>query len=151
MRIEVSDVPSESERLAILDGLAAFNAASGYPGDMKPIAVLLKDDEGEIVGGMWGKTVYDWMFVEYLVVPEALRGQDLGSRLMRRGRGDRHRARLRRIVADHLFLPGAKFLRRARLSGIRGAAAVAARECPIVHAQGSHRRWHRRSGLNVPA
>jgi GNAT superfamily N-acetyltransferase len=40
------------------------------------------DDVGRIVGGLWGKTVYDWLFVDYLVVPSSMRGCNLGSELM---------------------------------------------------------------------
>ena len=81
--VVVSDAPDPADRAAILDGLSAFNAASGYPADMLPVAVLLKDGAGATVGGLWGKTVYDWLFIEFLVVPDALRGHDLGTRLMR--------------------------------------------------------------------
>jgi GNAT superfamily N-acetyltransferase len=81
--IELCEAPGEAERWAILTALSAFNADQGYPADMLPVAVLLKDAGGQIVGGLWGKTVYDWMFVEFLVVPNAFRGHDFGSRLMR--------------------------------------------------------------------
>ena len=38
---------------------------------MLPVAVLLKAiAAGQTIGGLWGKTVYDWMFVEFLVVPD---------------------------------------------------------------------------------
>jgi len=37
-----------------------------------------------MVGGLWGRTAYDWLFVELLVVPESLRGRGLGSELMKR-------------------------------------------------------------------
>jgi hypothetical protein len=57
--IVVSDHPSDDERSAILGALSEFNAAKGYPADMLPVAILLKDADGEIVGGLWGKTVYD--------------------------------------------------------------------------------------------
>lgn len=80
--LEVSAAPTESERAAIFGLLAEFNASAGYPGDMTPLSILLRDAAGEIIGGLWGKTVYDWMFVEYLIVPEALRGHNFGNRLM---------------------------------------------------------------------
>ena len=35
-----------------------------------------------MAGGLWGKTVYGWLFVEYLAVPPALRGKGIGRRLM---------------------------------------------------------------------
>ncbi len=74
--------PTDAIRDAILKPLADFNAENGYPADPKLIAFTLTNDEGEIIGGLWGKTVYDWLFVDYLVVPASLRGQNLGARLM---------------------------------------------------------------------
>ena len=81
--IEVSEDAVDADRTAILGALAAFNTDHGYPADMLPVAVLLKDSQGQTIGGLWGKTLYDWMFVEFLVVPEAMRGHDFGTSLMR--------------------------------------------------------------------
>ena len=81
MHFELRD-PTEAVRDAILAPLTDFNAASGYPADPQSIAIALSDDSGTIVGGLWGKTVYDWLFVEYLVVPEHLRGGGIGAKLM---------------------------------------------------------------------
>ncbi len=83
----ICDEPTEADRLAILHRLAAFNAENGYPGNPQPVALLLKDDAGEVIGGLWGRTVYDWLFVDYLIVPEAMRGRDLGSKLLRAAEG----------------------------------------------------------------
>jgi GNAT superfamily N-acetyltransferase len=74
--------PSDEVREAILGGLAEFNAANGYDADLEHVALVVREG-GEIAGGLWGKTVYGWLFVEYLIVPEHLRGRDLGSELMR--------------------------------------------------------------------
>ena len=37
-----------------------------------------------MIGGLWGRTVYDWLFVELLFVPDALRGRGVGSEVMKR-------------------------------------------------------------------
>lgn len=84
VQMSVCDAPTDAVRAAILAALAAFNAESGYPGDARPLALTLTDQAGAIVGGLWGKTVYDWLFVDYLVVPTALRGQGLGRSLLAR-------------------------------------------------------------------
>lgn len=34
-------------------------------------------------GGLWGITSYGWLYIQMLVVPEALRGQGVGARLVR--------------------------------------------------------------------
>lgn len=80
-RIIVPDRPEPEHRAAILVPLGAFNAQSGYPVDTATVAVLL-DEGGRTVGGLWGQTSFGWLFVEYLAVPESMRGQDLGSALM---------------------------------------------------------------------
>ena len=71
--ITICDTPTDAIRDAILGPLADFNAQNGYPADPQPIAITLTDDKGEVVGGLWGKTVYDWLFVDYLVVPTSMR------------------------------------------------------------------------------
>lgn len=80
--IIICDTPTDADRDAILAPLATFNADNGYPADSRPVALLLNDEGGNTVGGLWGRTVYDWLFVDYLVVPESMRGRDLGTQLM---------------------------------------------------------------------
>ena len=81
-QIVVPDEPSAGQRQAIVDPLSGFNAQHGFPPDSRTVAVLLNDDDGVVVGGLWGKTGYGWLFVEFLAVPEKLRGQSLGAQLM---------------------------------------------------------------------
>lgn len=81
-RIDVPEAPTLAEREAVLGPLAAFNAASGYPGEARPVAALIRDGAGTVIGGLWGRTGYDWLFVEFLVVPDELRGLGLGTKLM---------------------------------------------------------------------
>lgn len=80
--LTICDSPTDAIRDAVAGPLGYFNAENGYPPDRQTVAITLADEEGQIVGGLWGKTVYDWLFVEFLVVPASLRGRDLGSRLM---------------------------------------------------------------------
>lgn len=80
--LTICDSPTDAVRDAIASSLGQFNAENGFPPDRQTVAITLADDDGRIVGGLWGKTVYDWLFVEFLIVPASLRGRDLGSRLM---------------------------------------------------------------------
>ena len=74
--------PTPSDREAIRGLLADFNAQNGYPVDTKQLAVLLADETGQTIGGLWGQTGLQWLYVEFLIVPDCLRGQDYGSMLM---------------------------------------------------------------------
>jgi GNAT superfamily N-acetyltransferase len=95
--ISVPQRPSEAIRAALFDRLLSFNDATAGDADDAPLAVVLEDAPGRgLIGGLWGETYYGWLFVELLFVPEALRGQGLGARLLAeaeriaRGRGCHH-------------------------------------------------------------
>lgn len=80
--IVVPEQPGPEHRDAVVVPLTDFNARSGYPVDTEPVAVLLNDDQGRTIGGLWGRTSFGWLYVEFLVVPESLRGRSYGSMLM---------------------------------------------------------------------
>ena len=81
-RIAVEEDASNELRQAIVDQLGEFNAANGYPPDARTVALTVRDNAGKMVGALWGKTVYGWLFVEFLIVDEEVRGHDFGARLM---------------------------------------------------------------------
>jgi GNAT superfamily N-acetyltransferase len=80
--IEIIPDPAPEHRAAIRAGLLEFNAAHVPDTSVQPVAIAIRDEAGEIVGGLWAVVVFDWMNVELLFVPEAKRGQDLGTRLL---------------------------------------------------------------------
>lgn len=75
--------PTDADRDAVLAVLVAYNATHAPPIRREPLALLVKDDMDAVIGGLWGRSGYDWLFVEYLAVPETLRGQSVGTALMR--------------------------------------------------------------------
>lgn len=87
--IVVTDTPDPRDREAILEPLAAYNSAVYGPSGAKPLAVLLRDPEtGETQGGLWARSIFDWLYVELLFVPEEMRGQGVGADLMRRAESE---------------------------------------------------------------
>ncbi len=89
--IRTTDVPDDATRAAIVGPLAAYNRAQAGRYDARPLIIAI-EDAGAVVGGLWGRTAYDWLFVELLFVPEPLRRQGVGSDLMKRAE-DEARAR----------------------------------------------------------
>lgn len=81
MQIEVVTAPSVSDREIILDGLLAFIRAETGQVPV-PLAVLVRDEAGVVVGGLTGRTTAAWLYVELFWLPEALRGTGLGTRVM---------------------------------------------------------------------
>ncbi|MDJ0389103.1 GNAT family N-acetyltransferase [Roseomonas sp. E05] len=84
IELVAADSPTPEDRAAIIAALTRFNESQVGPSNMQPLVLLLRDAAGATVGGLWGRTSYDWMFIELLAVPEALRGKSFGTRLMRR-------------------------------------------------------------------
>ena len=82
--IEMTDTVDETVRNAIVRALIAYNALQTGISDHRPLIVVLRDEQGEVVGGLWGRTGYSWLYVELLVVPESLRGKRIGSELLSR-------------------------------------------------------------------
>lgn len=77
--------PHPETRAAILDGLIAYNGqkTENRFGSPRTIALALKDPEtGLSVGGLTARVSYSRMFIELLFIPEHLRGQGLGEKLM---------------------------------------------------------------------
>jgi GNAT superfamily N-acetyltransferase len=81
-RITVVDEPGEAERAAVLEALHAHNSEAGPPTEIRPVAILVNDDDGKPVGGLYGRMFYDWLFIEYLAIPREMRGRDIGTALM---------------------------------------------------------------------
>jgi GNAT superfamily N-acetyltransferase len=82
LRVTIPDNPSEAHREAILAPLRAYNISRAGDPRIRPIALLLTDEHGHHVGGLWGRFAYDWLFIELLAVPEAYRGGRYGTALM---------------------------------------------------------------------
>lgn len=82
-RIELTSQPTEEDYLAILTPLRAYNVSRAGDAGAEKFALLVRDeDTHEVLGGLYGKLLYRWMFIELLAVPEQTRGQGTGSRLM---------------------------------------------------------------------
>lgn len=87
--IVLDEAPDPAARDAILRPLIASNVARAGPHGLHALALLIKDPHtAEVLGGLWGRTSYGWLFVELLFVPESLRGSGLGASLMRRAEAE---------------------------------------------------------------
>jgi len=59
----------------------AYNEAAGGPSRHELLAVTVRDGAGAVVGGLWGRTGYGFLFVELLALGAA-KGQGLGRTVM---------------------------------------------------------------------
>ena len=81
-RVELVAEPRWDDRAAISRALdTLYDAEVGRPSGWEPLCTLVRDGDA-VRGGLWGTTYWGWLQVEMLFVPEALRGQGLGGRLL---------------------------------------------------------------------
>lgn len=84
VEIHFSENATEEERLGILTPLLTHNLAKGGDDGHETFALLLRDpDSNEVIGGLYGKVSYRWLLIDLVSVPESMRGQGIGERLMR--------------------------------------------------------------------
>ena len=89
MQIVEETAPDAEKRELIIQHLRAYNLAAipTLESDTAYHALYVMDDGGEIAGGLWARRVFDWVLIELVFVPEALRGQHVGAALMARIEG----------------------------------------------------------------
>src|SRR3954462_12617578 len=73
--------PDAEIRAKILQPLAAYNESAAGPAHWGLLALTVRDPDGKIVGGLWGRTGYGFLFVELLALGPA-KGQGLGRELI---------------------------------------------------------------------
>lgn len=97
--IEISEQDYESVE-EFKDGIInSFAEARGQPFGWGQFAFEALDN-GERVGVVMGYWLYDWLYVEYLAVTEASRGEGVGSRLLERAEAYAQELSLKGVALD---------------------------------------------------
>lgn len=85
MKIELKLDPEAAEIDAVRAPLSAHAEQARPGGNYQSVGLLIRDPEsGEVVGGLTGYALYQWLFVQFLAVPDSLRGRGYGRELMQR-------------------------------------------------------------------
>jgi GNAT superfamily N-acetyltransferase len=80
-RVALEAAPDQALGRAIQTKLAAYNTEMAGPGDSGVVAVSRRGPDGDIVGGLWGRAGYGFLFVELLTTGPAS-GLGLGRAMM---------------------------------------------------------------------
>lgn len=84
MNLTLHTDPDPAIRARLFAMLDRYNdEASQRPEPVRHLTIPLRDAAGAIEGGLVGISYYDWLLVEMLFVPQALRGHGIGRQLMR--------------------------------------------------------------------
>jgi len=80
--ISLTAEPTAAELATIGEGLTAFNEQDVGPANRTPLAVLAWNQAGTTVGGISGYTAWGWLYIQWLWLDEAHRGQGLAGKLL---------------------------------------------------------------------
>ena len=90
--IALTDAPPATLRDELGKGLRAFNIELLGPIDGAPLAITIRSKkDGNLIGGLYGRTGFRRLFVEKLFIPETLRGKGLGSKLLQQAEAEAKR------------------------------------------------------------
>ena len=80
--IRLESITSEDDRRKVMDGLLAHNKAQTGDINYENLNFVLRDANGEVVGGLLGEVYWGWLHVDILWVDERFRKGGLGQKLM---------------------------------------------------------------------
>ncbi|XUY26032.1 GNAT family N-acetyltransferase [Agrobacterium sp. rho-8.1] len=80
--ITISNAADKDSEAAVFTALKAYNLARFGPSDWQELVISLRDEDGKVIGGLCGHTARSWLYTRLLFVPEDMRGQGLGARLL---------------------------------------------------------------------
>jgi ribosomal protein S18 acetylase RimI-like enzyme len=81
-QIVISEKATPEDLAAITAPLITYNRQNAPDPNFQNLALLVQNPDGNTIGGLWGRSGYDWLFIDYLAVPEELRRSGIGRSLM---------------------------------------------------------------------
>ena len=105
----LTDAPDDDERAVIMDGLRTYNEVQAGGSDARSLAILVRNAEtNKVVGGLLGRTYLGLLTVERFFLPEDLRRDRLGSRILDMAEEEGRRRGCTRAVLStlHFQAPG---------------------------------------------
>ncbi len=84
MNFKITDEIKKEDEQAVFEGLLEYNLARIEDKNPRDLGVYLQDDNGEIYAGLIGDTHGNWLTIKFLWVSEKLRGQSIGSRILKK-------------------------------------------------------------------
>jgi GNAT superfamily N-acetyltransferase len=109
IRFIPTDSPASGTFQALVQLLDASSRSLIGPAQPRLLVIPIRGDHGTIAGGFWGATMFEWLHVGLLFVPEYLRGQGVGSALMATAESEAKKRGCRGAFVDTFSFQAAPF------------------------------------------
>jgi len=107
-----TDSPIPGTFQALVQLLDASSRSLIGPAQPRLLVIPIHDDNGVVAGGFWGATMFEWLHVGLLFVPESLRSQGVGSALMAAAEAEARKRGCRGAHVDTFSFQAAPFYRK---------------------------------------
>ena len=110
LKIVLTDAPDPADTAVVSDGLRAYNAEQAGRVDYRPLAVFLTDPlSGKVLGGLYGSSSLGLLRIDRFFLPEDLRRDRLGSRLLAMAEAEGRRRGCTRIALNTMEIQAPGF------------------------------------------
>jgi GNAT superfamily N-acetyltransferase len=121
-KIVLTDAPDPAHTAVIQEALRAYNTSQAGYDDYRPLAVFITDPvSGKVLGGLYGGSYLGQLRVDRFFLPEGLRRDRLGSRLLAMAEEEGRRRGCTRIALNTLAIQAPVFYQK---QGYETAAAL---------------------------
>lgn len=125
MELEITSTPRVEDEEFVIAKTREYNR-NFAENDLKSLCVFVRDDAGEIVGGLTGRTYWQYLDIAYLWVAERHRSRGYATKIMDAAESEALRRGCRRAFLDTLSFQALGFYQKrgyaefGRLSGFSG-------------------------------
>ena len=97
--ITLTDAPEAADTAVVADGLSDYNTAQVGYDDYRPLAVFVTDPAtGKVAGGLYGGSYMGQLRIDRFFLPEGLRRDRLGSRVLKMAEDEGRRRGCTRVT-----------------------------------------------------
>ena len=123
-QIVLTDAPDAADTAVIADGLRAYNTSQAGYDDYRPLAVFVTDPAtGKVVGGLYGGSYLGQLRVDRFFLPEGLRRDRIGSRVLALAEEEGRRRGCARVTLNTMEIQAPGFYKK------QGYEAAAVLDC----------------------
>jgi GNAT superfamily N-acetyltransferase len=109
-KIVVTDAPEPEDSAVISDGLRAYNTSKAGFDDYRPIAVFVTEPAtGKVLGGLFGGSYMGQLRVDRFFLPESLRRDRIGSRVLKMAEEEAKRRGCSRVTLNTMEIQAPGF------------------------------------------
>ncbi len=125
MKLEVTDQPCSEDEAYVIAQTRKYNSAFAQ-NDHRSLCVFARDEAGNVVGGLTGRTYWQYLDIAFLWVDEKYRGEGYATRLMKAAETEARARGCERVFLDTLSFQALNFYRKlgyaefGRLAGFSG-------------------------------